>query len=119
MDLFADWIKEHANARFATFEQLMEADGVLCLSSMLKTDFERWYPRTYVYAEWGGRTIELFDAARDVRYAERLLVIFGESDIGTLKTKVKALSVNSRQTYGNVIPYLFAALGFEKWGTLQ
>ena len=119
MDLFADWIKEHAENRFADFEQLMEADGVLCLSSLLKPGAERWYPRTYVYAEWGNRTLELFDAARDIDYAQRLLTILGEPDIDSLKAKLRELTKNHPTYYGDVVHYFLNTINFENWCTLQ
>ena len=118
MDMFADWIKDHAIVRFADFEQLMEADGVLCLSSLLKPGAERWYPRTYVYAEWGDCSLELFDAARDIDYAQRLLTILGESEIETLKGKLRDLAQNYPAYYGEAVHYLLSSINFEKWGTL-
>lgn len=119
MDAFADWIKDHVNARFATFEQLMEADGVLCLSSLLKENSAIWSPRTYVYAEWGNSSLELFDAARDCNYAQRLVIIFGESDIESLKSKIRDLAKNHSAYFGDTVHYLLNTLEFEKWGTLQ
>lgn len=119
MDLFADWIKDHTTERFANFEQLMEADGVLCLSSFLKSDTYRWYPRTYVYADWGDCSLELFDAARDCSYAKRLLTIFGESDIENLKAKIRKLATDSAGYAENPFHYLLGTIGFENWGTLQ
>ena len=119
MDAFADWIKDHVNARFATFEQLMEADGVLCLSSILKEKSAIWYPRTYVYADWGNCSLELFDAARDSNYAKRLVTILGESDIGSLKSKIGDLAKNHSAYFGDTVHYLLNTLEFEKWGTLQ
>ena len=118
-DMFADWIKEHVVEKYACFEQLMEADGVLCLASLLKSHSFTWYPRTYVYGEWGNRTAELFDAARDVQYAKRLLVIFGESDLETLKTKVQNIAGKWRATYGDVVHYFLSSLNVDKWGTLK
>ncbi|MBR2920744.1 MAG: toll/interleukin-1 receptor domain-containing protein [Kiritimatiellae bacterium] len=119
MDLFADWIKEHAENRFADFEQLMEADGVLCLASLLKQDAEKWYPRTFVYAEWGNLQLELFDAARDIDYAKRLLTIFGESDLESLKGKLRALTENHQRYFGDVMFYMLRTINYDLWGTLK
>ena len=100
------------------FEHLMEADGVLCLSSLLKPGAERWYPRTYVHAEWGDCSLELFDAARDIDYAQRLSTILGESEIETLKGKLRDLAQNYPAYYGEAVHYLLRTINFEKWGTL-
>ncbi len=119
MDLFADWIKEHAVARFADFRQLMEADGVLCLASLLKQSYDRWYPRTYVYAAWGNLDLDLFDSARDIDYAKRLLIIFGEKDIEVLKARLKELTENHPRQIRDVVYYMLRAINYENWGTLK
>lgn len=118
MDLFADWIKEHTISRFVDFDHLMEADGVLCLSSFLKPNTYTWHPRTNVFAEWGDCTFELFDAARDCNYAKRLLVIFGEDNIETLKEKIRVIANNQSGYMNNVVHYLLSTISYEKWGTI-
>lgn len=117
MDLLADWIKEHTKDRFADFNQIMEADGVLCLKSML-SDSWSWWPRTYVYAEYRNPP-ELFDAARDKDLAERLLIIFGYSNLEKLKSNVGQLKTQPYAHRFETVRYLLEALAFEQWGTLS
>ena len=117
MDLLADWIKEHTKDRFADFNQIMVADGVLCLKSML-ADRWSWWPRTYVYSEFG-RPPELFDAARDKEHAERLLVIFGRSNLEELKGKVRQLRSQPYAHQIETVRHLLSVIEFEKWGTLS
>ena len=119
MDLLADWVKEHSSAKFATFEELMGADGVLYLTSLLKPMQSYWYPRTYVYAEWGGQQIALFDAARDVTYAGRLLKMFGEKDLGVLKSKIEKFKDKQGYSSDRIFHYFYSAIGYEQWGTLN
>lgn len=117
MDLLADWVKEHALGRYATFEELMGADGVLYLACQMKQMQTYWWPRTYVYAEWGGRQISLFDSARDMGCAKRLLTIFGYKDIEALKAVVAELYQNRRSS-NRVIHYFFSSIQYDQWGTL-
>ncbi|MBP5788458.1 MAG: toll/interleukin-1 receptor domain-containing protein [Kiritimatiellae bacterium] len=117
LDLLADWIKEHAKDRFADFNQLMEADGVLCLKSMLSERWS-WWPRTYVYSEYS-RPPELFDAARDKGHAERLLVILGYSNLEELKNALRQLRTQPDVHRVETVRRLLEASGFEKWGTLS
>lgn len=118
MDLLTDWIKEHLKDRFADFNQLMEADGVLCLKSMLSGSWS-WWPRTFIYSEFGYPPPDLFDAARDKDHAKRLILILGESDLETLKDKLRQLTVSSYVQQANTARRLLSAIAFEKWGTIS
>jgi len=116
--LLADWVKEHTY-KVVSFENLMEADGVIYLGRMLAPSIVGdWHPRTYVYAQRGLRQVPLFDAARDAEYAKRLLVLFGHNDINELKASVLEKFSDYVGCYGDARSYCYSALNVKEWATL-
>ncbi len=122
LDLLADWVKEHTYNNIVSFENLMEADGVIYLGGLLASSvIGDWYPRTYVYSQRGLRQIPLFDAARDKEYADRLRVLFGYKDIDELKAKVLSIFKDQAQichTYGDVRNAFQYAVNVKDWATI-
>lgn len=118
LDLLADWVKEHTY-KLVSFENLMEADGVIYLGQMLAPSIVGdWHPRTYVYAQRGLRQVPLFDAARDAEYAKRLLVLFGYTDINELKASVLEKFSDYVGCYGDARSYCYNTLNVKEWATL-
>ncbi|MBT8136262.1 MAG: hypothetical protein KJO54_04515 [Gammaproteobacteria bacterium] len=66
----ADLLKERADLNFLTFDEMMQADFVLCIRGLLHHPqaLTRWFPRTLVYAErYEGTGFDLFISAQSKR----------------------------------------------------
>ena len=118
IDLLADWIKEKSIGRFATFSQLSDADGILCLAGIgLCPSMGFWYPRTFIYREYGIHDDSIFHAACYKVFAERLARIFGAIPVDMLKRKIEnGLKNKERSLYG-INMHFGAAINAANWGT--
>jgi hypothetical protein len=74
ISLLADTIKERATRRDITFRDLMQAELVLLLVSLLSNDYP-WYPNIIIYASY--IRFPLFVRAAQHKYFERLKLITG------------------------------------------
>lgn len=74
ISLLADTIKERATRRDITFRDLMQAELVLLLVSLLSNDYP-WYPNIIIYASY--IRFPFFVRAAQHKYFERLRLITG------------------------------------------
>ena len=118
IDLLADWIKEHSLGRYATFAQLSDADGILCLAGLgLSSTMDFWYPRTFIYHRWDEEGVSIFRAARYKEFTQRISRIFGGIPVEVLKQQVQA-ALQRHSEYLNRLGMSFgAAIDVSKWGT--
>ena len=118
IDMLADWIKEHAVGRYATFTQLSDADGILCLAGMgLSSVMDYWHPRTFVYHRWDEEGVSIFRAARYIEFAHRLSRIFGGKPIEVLKKQVQEALKKHNEYLNRFDMHFAAAIDVSKWGT--
>lgn len=77
----AETLKQRATGRPATFKDLMEADLVLFLISLLDLErtYELWFPWTLVYAEHS-LPLGLFARAESVLFFNQLRAVLGSSN---------------------------------------
>jgi hypothetical protein len=118
----ADLIKERATRTDLDFTQVMQADLVIFLGSVVHPA-ARWYPQTIIYAGYGRQFLLFVRAARH-RYFKNLCVITGMESADSLREVVKAgyerLGVN-RWTdiswHSQLGP--LEAMNPDKWDTLD
>jgi len=84
--LIADTIKERATHRDISFRDVMQAELVILLVTLLSND-HRWYPHTLIYTGRGGTRFPLFVRAAQHRYFERLKIITGIDSGDELREK--------------------------------
>jgi hypothetical protein len=90
LSVFADILKERATLSDLPFDQLMQAEFVLFLRSVLDMkSYRGWYPATLVYAGYS-RTFDIFARAQSHREFERLKVLLKVSSKEDLGTKYQA-----------------------------
>lgn len=120
-DLLADWVKEHIFIKVAKFSEVMEADAILWLVSQLESPMQLWVPRTLVFASYGGRDLPLFAKAADKKHANRLLKLFGYTDLSKLRADVaKAAETFKAYSYDRLwLRHMPSSLDVENWGTLN
>jgi hypothetical protein len=89
------------------FEELMQADFVLHLYSVLHYPGEVWFPNTLLYAGYGRGPFELFVRGESVRFFDRLKTLLNVEGKDQL---LKIFQANSAE-----IPYgrLWQANGFD------
>lgn len=75
ISILADIIKERATRKDIPFREVMQAEVVILLISLLSND-HRWYPNTLVYAEYGVK-LPFFIRAMQYKYFARLSLITG------------------------------------------
>ena len=76
ISLIADIIKERATRKDIPFRDIMQAELVVLLVTLLSEN-TRWYPHTLVYAGHGGMKFPFFVRAAQHRYFERIKLITG------------------------------------------
>ncbi len=81
ISLKSDLLKDRVEGTGVRFEQLMQADLILYLKSMInkirKNDFSlQWYPDTLLYSTNRDRPFELFARAKNEDYMQKLTKIF-------------------------------------------
>jgi hypothetical protein len=86
MDPVADLVKERSTRGDTPFRDVMQAELVAFLAAALSSS--RWYPRTLIYAGWGGR-FPLFVRATQHKHFEKLKTIFGVSSADELRERFK------------------------------
>ena len=118
IDLLADWVKEHAMTRFATFTQLSDADGILCLGGLgLCRSMDFWYPRTYIFRSWGYNGDSIFTAARYKEFALRISNIFGGKPVNELKRQIQE-ALKREDVHLNRFDLHFGeSIDISNWGT--
>ena len=85
ISIVADIVKERATHRDITFRDVMQAELVVLLITLLSND-HRWYPNTLVYAEHVTR-FPFFVRAAQHKYFERLKIITNISTGDMLREK--------------------------------
>ena len=118
IDLLADWIKEHAIGRYASFSQISDADGILCLAGIgLSPKMGFWYPRTFIYHHWDTEGVSIFRAARYKEFAWRLSRIFEGKPIEEFKQQVQTVLDRNKQYLNGYDMHFGATIEVSKWGT--
>ncbi len=84
----ANLIKERATRSDLTFKEIMQAELLVFLISMLG-DGHAWHPHTLVFAGRGGMRFPLFVRAAQHKYFERIRVITGINTADELRAKFK------------------------------
>jgi hypothetical protein len=74
--LEADTIKERSTHKDISFKDVMQAELVIFLVTLLSDD-RQWYPHTLIYMSRGGMRFPLFVRAAQHKYFERLKIITG------------------------------------------
>lgn len=116
----AEQIKRQANRRDTSFEDLVQAD-LLSLLMSLVTPGVRWYPQTLVYARFGDG-FPFFIRAAQRRHFRNLSEITGHENADSLRIAVKEgferLGVNSWRDYRFDSDFA-VSLNVENWDTLS
>jgi hypothetical protein len=87
LSLTADLLKERVTLTAIGFDQLMQADGVLLLKSIIASDSGwSWYPVSCIYAGYSS-VFDLFNRARSTREFGPLQKMFGVSSAQELVLK--------------------------------
>jgi hypothetical protein len=84
----ADLIKQRATRSDLTFRDIMQAELIVLLMSIL-SEGNRWYPHTLVYSGRGGTRFPLFVRAAQHKGFQRLKVITGIGSGDELRTRFK------------------------------
>jgi hypothetical protein len=108
LSLTSDMLKQRATRTDVRLEELMQADFVLHLYSVLHYPTEHaWFPNTLLYAGYGRGPFELFVRAESVRFFDRLKVLLNVQGKDQL---LETFNKNSAE-----IPYgrLWQANGFD------
>jgi len=87
-DPIADLIKERATRSDLPFKEVMQAELVIFLVSVMAKD-KPWYPRTLIYSGSGRQRFPLFVRAEQHRHFKRLQTITGINTADELRTKFK------------------------------
>ena len=98
LDPLADLLHQRASIKAVPFNQIMQADALLFLMSILKgTTHSSWYPHTLIYASYT-RTFEIFARAASKIEFKRLAALLGVANKEELLTRfdsgAKAYSVD-------------------------
>jgi hypothetical protein len=118
----ADLMKERATRTDLDFAQVMQADLVIFLGSLVHPS-ARWYPQTIIYAGYG-RQFPLFIRAARHRYFRNLAVISGIESADSLREAVKVGYERVGATRWTDISWHsqlgpLEAMNPEKWDTLD
>lgn len=85
ISVIADLIKERATRTDVPFRDVMQAELIVLLVSLLSSE-RRWYPHTLIYSERGPR-FPLFLRATQRKYFERLKIITGVETADDLRRR--------------------------------
>lgn len=77
LSVVADMLKQRATRSDVTFDDLMQAEFVLVVYSVLNYPDDIWFPNTLLYASHGHAAFELFARARSKRSFGVLRELFG------------------------------------------
>lgn len=91
----ADLLKERADLNFLSFDEMMQADFVLCVRGLLHhpAALTRWFPRTLVYAERYERAgFDLFISAQSKREFPNIKALLQVSDKNELVQRFEQVS---------------------------
>jgi len=113
-DLQADSIHDSHKLGSPSFDQIMEADFLLCLkASVPPSGKERldYYPRTLIYAGGAYRPLDLFARSESRSFLNSWFpLLFPEISLDDFKKAVKALAQEGRQWFGyNGFPATYLA----------
>jgi hypothetical protein len=80
-------MKQRATLKSVPWQDVLQAEGVLFLKSLLRNDVDRpWYPHTLVYAGYA-KTLQLFIRAREKGEFQKLKALLGVASKQELITK--------------------------------
>jgi hypothetical protein len=116
ISLEADLLKERATRLDLTFRDIMQADLLIYVQSLLKQS--RWYPHTLGYAEHGTQ-FPVFVRAEQHRHFGFLKSILGVDSADELRTQFNAAYEQNRSG-GEVFRYsepIRDLIAFSKWDT--
>ena len=113
----ADLMKETSHNGFFHFEEIMQADFILCVRSLFKFDsYSYWYPRTLIYRPEYTQSFELFVRSESARYKEFVNKLIGVDSKEDLKEKIeKAYESYDLNRWGNI----HNSIPFYRWLNLE
>ncbi len=89
LSLEADLLKQRATRKDVPFDQIMQAEGLLLLKSLVRPEITRpWYPCTLIYARYN-RRLELFARAASRKQFDTLKKLLGVDSKDELMEKLK------------------------------
>jgi hypothetical protein len=120
MDLVADLVKERSTRADIPFREVMQADLVVFLAAAISDS--RWYPRTLIYARWGGH-FPLFVRATQHKPFENLKTMLGISSADELRERFKKgcerLKVDQWDNFGVEHVSFWVAANMDALDTIQ
>ncbi len=93
LSLNADMIKTGAEVSVIDFSQIMQADFILFMRSLVSNE-GRWWPETLVYVGYFYNAFEIFARSSSEKYFNRMKVVLGVSDKGQLHAVLEKISAN-------------------------
>lgn len=97
VSLLADMVKENATHKTVTFADLMQAELLIFLMSLISNN--TWFPHTIIYAGHENR-FPLFVRAAQHKHFEKLKTVLGISSADEVREKIKALTGRMQQYLG-------------------
>ena len=113
LSVTSDMLKQRATRVDVTFEQIMQADFIVHLHSVLNFPDDKWFPVTLVYAVYGREPFELFARATSVRAFDNLTTILNVTSKEDLLERFKTNAADVR--YGS----LFKLDGIDPLGLMN
>lgn len=90
LSICCDVMRDRIDVTQCTFEQMMQADFLLCLRTLVVNPsfFVRWYPRTLVYGDhFAVQGFDLFDVGRDASKFAPLATILDVANVRELNKR--------------------------------
>lgn len=119
ISITADLIKERSDLPSLSFDELMQADFILALKSVLDKDggFDYWFPRTLVYKGWhSSEPFPIFIKAESKRFFEVIAKLFNINNRDELVIKFnKANEVYNLKNWR----FDYSSIPFEKFMNLE
>lgn len=94
ISLHANLLKERSAGLPVSFRDLLQADFVLYLRSIICNGFGTWFPETLIYAGRGAGQFEIFARAKSKRYLARVMKLIGASSKESIDQAVALIEDN-------------------------
>jgi hypothetical protein len=104
--LEADFIKDRANSTPIEFTQLIQADVLLYMRSVLLLKEMLWYPDTYVFIDSYAPQFESFVRLKSRKYFDRFKIAMGFDGKDELAAAIRQLESDPKNLIRNTYGYL-------------
>lgn len=94
LSVHADLLKERCSGAPVSFNEIMQADFVLYLRSIIKLGTPSWFPETLVYASAFSGPFEIFARAKSRRYLEGIQSLLGAASKTDIDKAVATIEKN-------------------------